>query len=483
MNRRQFNFGFLGAASAIPFRSLRTIVTVPGAVATGLGTQSSRLLSLSTDSCTTTSSRDDCVPRPVAAARRTVTELRVNGRRLMEHINALAEFGKNPQGGVSRLAYSEADARGREYVMGLMRAAKLDVSIDAAGNLIGRRAGSDSSLKPILFGSHIDSVPEGGNYDGDVGSLGAIEVAQTLGEINFVTHHPLEVVIFQNEEGGLIGSRAMDGQLTEKELDLVSRSGKTIREGIKFIGGDPTKLATARRGKGSIAAYLELHIEQGGILEKEKIDIGVVEGIVGINWWDVTIEGFANHAGTTPMNQRQDALLAAAKFIEAVNRVVTSIPGRQVGTVGRIQALPGAPNVIPGKVILSLELRDLDAAKIQMLYQKIRTEADQIAQASKVKFDFKEINVNIPAPTDPRLRALIDQSAKDLGLTTKQMPSGAGHDAQDMARLAPVGMIFIPSIGGISHSPKEFSRPKDIENGANVLLGALLKVDRVSLLA
>lgn len=400
---------------------------------------------------------------------------------MSEHISALAEFGKNPQGGVSRLAYSEADRRGREYVFGLMQQAKLDVSIDAAGNIIGRRAGSDQNLKPLLFGSHTDSVPEGGNYDGDVGSLGAIEVVQTLAENNLTRRHPLEVVIFQNEEGGLIGSRAMNGELTEKELDLVSRSGKTIREGIKFIGGDPAKLSSVKRNRGDIAAYLELHIEQGGILEAEKIDIGVVEGIVGINWWDVTIEGFANHAGTTPMNNRQDALLAAAKFIQAVNRIVTSIPGRQVGTVGRLQALPGVPNVIPGKVILSLELRDLDAAKIQMLYQKIRTEADQIARASKTAFDFKEINVNIPAPTDARIRSLIDQSAKELGLSTKQMPSGAGHDAQDMARLAPVGMIFIPSIGGISHSPKEFSRPQDITNGANVLLHALLKVDRADL--
>ncbi len=417
----------------------------------------------------------------VTNAQGPVPELRVNGPRIVEHLNALAEFGKNPQGGVSRLAYSEADRQGREYVMGLMRAAKLDVSIDAAGNIMGRRAGNARNLPPILFGSHIDSVPEGGNFDGDVGSLGAIEVAQTLSENDVVTRHPLEVIIFQNEEGGLIGSRAIDGELTEKELDLVSRSGKTIREGIKFIGGDPTKLSTVRRQPGSIAAYLELHIEQGGILDTEKIDIGVVEGIVGINWWDVTIEGFANHAGTTAMTNRQDALLAAAKFIEAVNRVVTSVPGRQVGTVGRIQALPGAPNVIPGKVILSLELRDLDAAKIDSLYQKIRTEADQIAKANKVKFDFKEINVNTPAPTDTRIRALIGQSAKELGLSTKQMPSGAGHDAQDMARLAPVGMIFIPSVGGISHSPKEFSRPKDIENGANVLLQALLKVDRANL--
>src|SRR5258708_1086088 len=429
MNRRQFNLGLLGGASAITFHRI-ALASQP--------------------------------------------KLRVNGARISEHLNALAEFGKNPHGGVSRLAYSEADRRGREYVVGLMQRAKLDVSIDAAGNIIGRRAAgnNDDSLRPILFGSHIDSVPEGGNYDGVVGSLGAIEVAQTLPENNPTTRHPLEVVVFQNEEGGLIGSRAMNGELTEKELDLVSRSGKTIREGINFIGGDTAKLSSVKRDKGSIAAYLELHIEQGGILEAEKLDIGVVEGIVGINWWDVTIEGFANHAGTTPMNNRQDALLAAAKFIEAVNRIVTSIPGRQVGTVGRIQALPGAPDVIPGKVILSLELRDLDEGTINLMYRQIYLEARRIARESKVTFEFKEINVNIPAPTDSRIWPLIEESAKELGLTTRLMPSGAGHDAQDMARLAPAGMIFIPSIGGITHSPKEFSRPKDIENGAHVVLAA-----------
>jgi N-carbamoyl-L-amino-acid hydrolase len=394
--------------------------------------------------------------------------LRVNGKRIMDHILALAEFGKNPQGGASRVAYSDADKQGREYVLGLMRAARLDVTI----------GGSASGLAPLLIGSHVDTVPEGGNYDGVVGSMGAIEVAQTLTENNITTRHPLEVVIFQNEEGGLIGSRAMDGELTEKELDLVSRSGKTIREGIKFIGGDPSKLADVRRKKGDIAGYLELHIEQGGTLDTEKINIGVVEGIVGINWWDVTIEGFANHAGTTAMNNRQDALLAAAKFIEAVNRIVTSVPGRQVGTVGRINALPGAPNVIPGKVVLSLELRDLDAAKINMLFEKIQAEAQKIAADSKTKFDFKEINVNIPAPTDPKIRSLISEAARELALTTKLLPSGAGHDAQDMARLGPVGMIFVPSVGGISHSPREFSRPEDIANGANVLLHTLLKLDR-----
>ena len=405
------------------------------------------------------------------------TQLRISEKRIINNFNALSEFGKNPEGGVSRVAYSEADLKGREFVAGLMRDAKLDVVIDAAANIIGRRAGSEK-LPPLLFGSHVDSVPQGGNYDGVVGSLGAIEVAHTLADNNVTTRHPLEVVIFQNEEGGLIGSRAMDGELTEKELDLVSRSGKTIREGIKYLGGDPTKLATVRRNRGDIAAYLELHIEQGGNLEAEKIDIGVVEGIVGINWWDVTIEGFANHAGTTAMNNRQDALLAAAKFIQAVNQIVTSVPGRQVGTVGRIQALPGAPNVIPGKVVLSLELRDLNAAKIKTLYDKIFAAAQQIGAASNTRFSFNEINVNIPAPTDERIRRMIVESATELGLTTKQMPSGAGHDAQDMAQLAPVGMIFVPSVKGISHSPLEFSRPGDVVNGANVLLKTLLKLDR-----
>ena len=407
--------------------------------------------------------------------------LRINGPRLNDHLRALGEFGKNPQGGVTRVAYTDADRQGREYVMGLMRAARLDVSIDAAGNLVGRRGGSDRKLPPIVMGSHIDSVPEGGNYDGDVGSLGAIEVAHTLAENRLSSRHPLEVIVFQNEEGGLVGSSAISGALTEQELDLESRSGKTVRDGIAFIGGDPTKLAVARRQRGDIAAYLELHIEQGGVLEAAKIDIGVVEGIVGNTRWDVTVEGFANHAGSTPMNLRQDALLAAARFIESVNRVVTAQPGRQVGTVGRIQALPGAYNVIPGKVVLGLDLRDLDAAKIDSLYRQIHGEAQGIARESGTKFAFQELSVNAPAPTDGRIRQIIDDAAKQLGLSTQLMPSGATHDAQDMARLGPIGMIFVPSAGGISHAPREFTSPEDVTNGANVLLSTILKLDAMTL--
>lgn len=403
--------------------------------------------------------------------------LRVDGARINAQLTALSEFGKNPQGGVSRVAYSEADRAGREVVTQWMTEAGLEVSVDSAANIIGRRAGRDASLKPLLLGSHIDSVPEGGNYDGDVGSLSAIEVARTLRQAGIVTRHPLEIVVWQNEEGGTIGSHAVASGLTAVDLDRVAQSGKTIRDGIRFLGGNPDAIDSARRAKGDIAGYLELHIEQGGNLEQRKQQIGVVEGIVGIRHWDVTIEGFANHAGTTPMPGRKDALLVAARCIDAVNRIVRSIPGRQVGTVGRIQVEPGAYNVIPGKVTFGLELRDLDDAKVQMLHGRILAECRRLATAGGTTLTERESLAIMPALTSPLFRRVIDETAKGLGFTTMSLPSGAGHDAQEMARIGPVGMIFIPSIGGISHSPKEYSRPEDIENGANVLLHAALKLD------
>jgi N-carbamoyl-L-amino-acid hydrolase len=288
--------------------------------------------------------------------------------------------------------------------------------------------------------------------------------------------------VFSDEEGGLVGSRSMAGEFHETAMEIKSHSGKTIREGIRAIGGDPDRINEAQRSKDSITAFLELHIEQGGILESEKTNIGVVEGIVGINWWDVTIQGFANHAGTTPMNQRKDALLAAAKLITAVNEVATSIPGRQVATVGRIKAEPGAPNVIPGKVVMSLEIRDLSAEKIQMVYEKIQEKAKQIEQQSGTTIAFTALDTTaVPALSNERIRKIISEAAQQLGFSYKLMPSGAGHDAQDIARIAPMGMIFVPSVGGISHSPKEFTRTEDMANGAAVLLHSILKIDSGSL--
>jgi N-carbamoyl-L-amino-acid hydrolase len=361
--------------------------------------------------------------------------------------------------------------------MELMTAAGLNPRIDAAGNISGRLAGSNPNLAPIVMGSHIDSVPKGGNYDGTVGSLSAVEAARILRENRIETRHPVEVLIFQNEEGGQFGSRLLIGAVAKDDLNHVSHSGKTVREGIRFIGGDPDNLESVRRGSGDIAAYLEIHIEQGAILETEQINIGVVEGIVGINRYEVTIEGAANHAGTTPMGLRRDALLAGARLIEAVNRVVTSVPGSQVGTVGRIEAHPGAPNVIPGSVVLTIELRDLDWGKITDLYQQIAAEARKIESATDTRIGLREFYANHPSPSDAHVRRLMVDATKALGLSYKLMPSGAGHDAQGMARIGPMGMIFIPSVGGISHSPKEFSRTSDIANGANVLLHTVLKLD------
>jgi N-carbamoyl-L-amino-acid hydrolase len=401
----------------------------------------------------------------------------INGSRLNAQLGELASYGATSEGGTNRVAYSDEDLAARKYVMQLMRDAKLDVSIDAAGNIVGRRSGSDPTLKPIMIGSHIDSVPMGGRFDGQVGSLAAIEVARTLAEQNVSLRHPLEVIIFQNEEGGTVGSTAIARGLSEQRLDVVSNSKKTIREGIKFIGGDPNRLSNPLMKKGDLAGYIELHIEQGGRLAQQKINIGVVEGIVGLSWFDVTIEGFANHAGTTPMDQRHDALLAAAKYVEAVNRAATSVSGKQVATVGRMQAFPGATNVIPGRVVTSLDVRDLDASKIALVLDRIRDAVKQIESETGTKFELKQTSTSKPALTDTGFKTAIADSAKELSLTTMSLPSGAGHDAQEIADICPIGMIFIPSQGGISHSPKEFSEPTDITNGANVLLRTLLRLD------
>jgi len=403
---------------------------------------------------------------------------RVNGPRVNQHLADLSRFGANPQGGVSRVAFTQADIDGRAFATDLMRRAGLDARIDPVGNIVGTRAGSRPGALPILFGSHIDSVPEGGNYDGDVGSLGAIEVAQTLAERGYRNRHPLHVVIWCDEESGLTGSRGFIGDLPADELRRPGRDALPLADKIRRIGGDPDRLAEARHGPGSVAAYVELHIEQGGILDEKGLQIGIVEGIVGIHHYDVTIKGFANHAGTTPMDRRQNALLAAAEIALAVDRIVRSVPGRQVGTVGRLIVKPGAPNVIPGEVDLTVELRDLSTEKIESLWSRIHAEALAIALRSGTSVDYELQHVNAPALSDPKVRAVIADAVQGLGLSSQVMPSGAGHDAQDLARICPMGMIFVPSVKGISHSPLELTRPEDVTNGANVLLQTILRLDQ-----
>lgn len=403
---------------------------------------------------------------------------KVNPDRLHQSLMTLATYGKNAAGGTDRVAYSQHDIEARKYIQSLMQEASLEVSVDFAGNIIGRKPGKNTNLKPIAFGSHIDEVPNGGDYDGPVGSMGAIEVVKTLSENKIVTEHPLEVIIFTNEEGGVVGSRALVGALSKEALQVISNAGITQAEGIRLLGGDPERIPELKRKPGDLAAFLELHIEQGGNLDTEKLDIGVVEGIVAIEWWEFSFLGKANHAGTTPMNMRKDPMLPAAKFVLAVNEIVNSYEGKQVGTVGKIQAFPGAGNVIPGEVKVNLELRDLSSEKIWKIYADIEKTAKKLAEESQTELNIKHIEVaSKPALADPMIREIIKSQAETLGFSTKSLPSGAGHDAQEMARIAPMGMIFIPSKDGISHAPAEFSTKEDIANGANVLLHTILELD------
>jgi N-carbamoyl-L-amino-acid hydrolase len=412
-------------------------------------------------------------PRAVPASQ----PLRVNGQRVNGWLDTLSTFGRNSLGGVSRPAYGDADLEARDFVLRLLRDAGMETSIDAAGNLVGRMPGSEAGLLPIGTGSHIDSVPEGGRYDGTVGTMGAIEVAMTLRDAGRTLRHPLELIVFQNEENGKVGSKALRGEDPASYMDFVTNSGLTVRDGITRIGGDPARIEEVVRAEASMAAFVELHIEQGAVLESAGIDVGVVEGIVGIRRWNVEVQGFANHAGTTPMDRRQDALLAAARLVDAVNRTVRERPGRHVGTVGSLRAEPGVANVIAGRAQLTIELRDLAMGVIQPLIEEIEEQARNIALETGTSFEFRPVYRTEPATCSEMIRGLIDAQAKELGFTTLSLPSGAGHDAQEMALLGPIGMIFVPSRGGISHSADEYTEPAHIEAGANVLLHTLLALD------
>ena len=269
----------------------------------------------------------------------------------------------------------------------------------------------------------------------------------------------------------------MIGALSDADLSNVARSGRTIREGITLIGGDVSRLKDVVKKRGDIACYIELHIEQGGLLEKAGLQIGIVQGIVGLRWTEVTITGMANHAGATPMDQRHDAMLAAAKFTVAINDAIHAEPGRQVATVGRIVLTPNTSNVIAGQAVMTIDLRDLDPARIAHFQSSFERLGREIGIATETSFAFRELISSEPAVADARVMNWIDGSVQSLGFTRQRMPSGAVHDAQEIARIAPMGMIFIPSIGGISHSPKEFSKAVDIAHGADVLLNTVLAAD------
>ena len=409
---------------------------------------------------------------------------RANAARMKRRLEELSVFGRPAGGtfadGVSRTGFSDAVVAAREWLMGEMRGAGLLPRIDAAGNVLAVRAGTQSGALPILFGSHIDSVKGGGNFDGDVGSIGALEVVELLHENGLLTRHPLELVIWAAEESnygsGLHGSRMAAGQIEDGEWERV-QDGVKKADALRELGGDPARIHEARRAPGSFHCYLELHIEQGGTLDRAGIPIGVVEGIVTIDDYDVTVRGFANHAGTTPMAERRDALVAASRVVLAVREIATAEAGAQVGTVGQLEVSPGAPNVVPGTVTMTVEFRDLSGDKVARLGAALKESAAEIARATSTEIDVAFTSRHEGARTNPVIQTAIEAAADRLGLAHRRLPSGAGHDAQMMARLGPIGMIFVPSIGGISHSPRELSRFEDCALGADVLLGTILELD------
>lgn len=405
----------------------------------------------------------------------------INPARLNRTLQELGRIGETPQG-MQRIAFSPADLAGREYTISLMQRAGLKTRVDTAANIIGRREGSDPALPAIAMGSHTDTVPSGGKYDGALGVMAAIECVQTLADNNITLRHPVETLVFTNEEGTrihrwLIGSRAMAGLLEPEDLNAVDDEGVHLSARMADIGGNLSRVAEAARKPSELAAYLELHIEQGPTLHQSGTPIGVVTGITGRAVLEVEVKGTANHAGTTPMSARHDALVSASRIVLEVQKVAGELETCRVGTVGSLLAHPNAVNVVPGSVRLGVEFRDTSMSALAAAEDELRRAAAAVASSDGVEIEIERHRVTESVPIDARMQDLVEAAAARMGLGHAKLPSGAGHDAQAIAAITNMAMIFVPSTNGISHAPEEFSTPADCANGAQALLEALLLAD------
>ncbi len=423
----------------------------------------------------------------------------LDGEQLMDDLETLARFGATDEPGAHRVAYSVADGQGRDWLEAEMRRFGMHVRRDPIGNTIGIYPGQEVAfqqnpnvfwksqiersafprehleLPPIALGSHTDTVPSGGKYDGALGVLSPLAIVRALHQRGIKLRHPVEIIDFAAEEasmpGATFGSRAMNGTLTKDILSKPAWDGELVETHLRRAGIDPDGVVTAVRPVGAVAAYLELHIEQGGVLDKQGIPIGIVQGIVGIRRYAVTFHGVANHTGTTPMSDRKDALVAAAAFILFVREV--GLQHGIVATVGSAFVSPNAPNVIPDRVDLTVDIRSLDSAILDAAEKEL---ADYVAQAGGTSAGIVRKDAVL---SDPLLLDVLREASADLGLPYLDMASGAGHDAMCMATLAPEAMLFVPSVNGISHSPDEYTSPQDCLNGARVLFAALLRLDEL----
>jgi N-carbamoyl-L-amino-acid hydrolase len=382
---------------------------------------------------------------------------------------------------VTRLAYSPLDVAARELVADWMAGAGLRPTVDPAGNLIGRRPGTAGLPGALACGSHLDTVVEAGPLDGAYGVVAAVEVAAALAAAGVALRHDLAVVAFSNEEGargtpGMVGSLAITGQLTAAQVVDFDDEGVSLGQRLRAVGGDPERIAEAAWPAGSLAGFLELHIEQGPVLDTAGVPIAAVSGITGRVTVDLTVTGAANHAGTTPMADRRDAAHAAALLILAV-RELAGETGVRVATTGTLTLEPGVRNVVAGRARIGVDLRDMADARIATALDRLRAAADRIGRSTGTTVEVRPRSAVPPVPADPRLLACVRAAADERGLARLELPSGAGHDAQVMAALGPVGMVFTPSIGGVSHAPGEATVPAHLVAGAEVLCAALVRAD------
>jgi len=403
--------------------------------------------------------------------------LRIKGERLQQRIAQLAEVGAIDGGGCARLALSDEDKAGRDLVCDWMRELGLSLTVDAIGNVVGTRAGRVPGA-PVMTGSHIDTVRTGGRYDGNLGVLAGLEVIASLNDAGIETERPLAVAFFTNEEGArfapdMMGSLVFTGELTlDAALQTQGIDGSTVAGNLARIG----YAGTAPTPAAAPHAFVELHVEQGPVLDREGLEIGVVESVQGISWTEIEILGTSNHAGTTPMSLRRDAGWAAGSIISFVRELAQELGGDQVATVGRIEFFPNLVNVVPNRAVLTVDLRNTDEALLQRAESALAAHLDALRDAEKVNISTRKLARFAPVPFATAMCDRIERHALAQGLSTRRMPSGAGHDAQMMAAVCPTAMIFVPSVDGISHNVREFTHPKHIEAGANVLLAVLYEL-------
>jgi beta-ureidopropionase / N-carbamoyl-L-amino-acid hydrolase len=403
--------------------------------------------------------------------------LRLDDRRLLGALDDLAAIGAIDGGGCARLALTDEDKAGRDLVVNWMKELGLDVRIDAIGNVIGLRAGREN-VATVMTGSHIDTVRTGGRYDGNYGVLAGLEVVRTLNAANVTTRRPIAVAFFTNEEGArfqpdMMGSLVYVGGIRLDEAYAASdKDGVSVGDELRRIG----YLGPAKPGELQPHAFVELHIEQGPILDEEKVQIGVVESVQGISWTEYTVTGVSNHAGTTPMRLRRDAGYLASSVNVFARQLACEMGGDQVATVGSVAFRPNLINVVPNRAIFTVDLRNTDETKLKAAEARVAAHIAEVAAAERVEVEAKVLARFEPVIFDAGLVDRVERHAKVLSLSTRRMPSGAGHDAQMMQRICPTAMIFVPSVAGLSHNVKEHTEAADLAAGAQVLLNLMLEL-------